>query len=72
MTAGQGALALGGNRPADGNGAVVARVTPVDAKLSLRVQRASEAELAAHAARLAGLDQASANGSVWRRAEHGD
>jgi DNA polymerase-3 subunit epsilon len=72
MTAGQGALALGGEQPVGDSADASARVATVDAHLRLRVQRASTAEVAAHAERLAALDHACANGSVWKRTQSGD
>lgn len=69
MTAGQGALVLGGEQLVGDGAEASARAATVDAHLRLRVQRASAAEAAAHAERLAALDKASANGSVWQRVE---
>jgi DNA polymerase-3 subunit epsilon len=69
MTAGQGALSLGGNEVA----ATRAQSTNGGVRTDLprpRVQRASDAEIAAHEARLAALDKACASGSVWRREQH--
>lgn len=69
MTAGQGALALGGDQPG---------VRPIAAALEARVRglvvrprvlRATSDETAAHASRLDALDRASDGGSMWRRSE---
>lgn len=70
MTAGQGALALGGERPEAGPAA--ARVAMLDASVRPRVQRATEAENAAHAARLGALDKACAGGNLWQRVQSAD
>ncbi|TAM98094.1 MAG: DNA polymerase III subunit epsilon [Rhodanobacteraceae bacterium] len=70
MTAGQGALALGGDRPEAGP--AVARVATLDAGVRPRVRRATEAETAAHAARLAALDKACAEGNLWQRVQSAD
>jgi DNA polymerase-3 subunit epsilon len=74
MTAGQGALALGGEPPVGDSAKASARVgvAAVDTHLRVRVQRASTAEAAAHAERLAALDHACANGSIWKRTQSGD
>lgn len=66
MTAGQGALALG----LDGAGvqAEAIRVAAWDASVRPRVLRATEADTAAHAARLAAIDKAS-RGSLWKRGD---
>ncbi len=69
MTAGQGALALGGNEPS--GVASSARVTDLEVTARPRVQRADAAESAAHAARLARLDKACGGESLWRRAAGG-
>lgn len=69
MTAGQGALVLGGEEPASGVAAAHAASLAITTRP--RVQRASEAEVAAHQARLAGLDKAS-GGSLWRQREGAD
>lgn len=72
MTAGQGALALGSAEPS----ASGRRETPGPAHAGIavrpRVQRASEAEVAAHEARLAGLDKACGGESLWRRHAGGE
>lgn len=65
MTAGQGALALGSEEV--GGPAAHARVAVLDASIRPQVRRASAAETAAHAARLAQLDKACATGSLWQR-----
>ena len=70
MTAGQGALSLGGDRADERSDS--ARLTPFEVTVRPRVRRASAGEIAAHAARLAGLDKACADGSVWKRAEAAD
>ena len=64
MTAGQGALALG----LDGAGvqAEAIRVAAWDASVRPRVLRATEADTAAHAARLVAIDKVS-GGSLWKR-----
>lgn len=64
MTAGQGALALG-ELGSHGGAASVGWVA-LDATIRPRVHRASEAETAAHEARLAAIDKAS-GGSLWSR-----
>jgi len=66
MTTGQGALALG----LEGAGvqAEGVRIAVWDASIRPRVLRATEADTAAHAARLAAIDKVSA-GSLWERAE---
>jgi DNA polymerase-3 subunit epsilon len=66
MTAGQGALALG----LDGTGVQTEAVTVAawDASVRPRVLHASEADNAAHGARLAAIDKVSA-GSLWKREE---
>ncbi|HVX03702.1 MAG TPA: DNA polymerase III subunit epsilon [Rhodanobacteraceae bacterium] len=66
MTAGQGALALG--LEAAGVQAEGVRIAEWDASIRPRVLHATEADMAAHAARLAAIDQASA-GSLWKREE---
>jgi DNA polymerase-3 subunit epsilon len=66
MTAGQGALALGlGSATVQTEGV---RVAEWDASIRPRVLRATEADNAAHAARLAAIDKAS-TGSLWKREE---
>lgn len=67
MTAGQGALALGGDGPSTTAG-VPAHTANAAITVRPRVQRASAAEVVAHEARLAGLDKAS-GGSLWRQRE---
>ncbi|MBU6476657.1 MAG: DNA polymerase III subunit epsilon [Xanthomonadaceae bacterium] len=69
MTAGQGALALG--LDATGVQAEAVRVAAWDASVRPRVLRATDADTAAHAARLAAIDKAS-GGSVWQREETAD
>lgn len=66
MTAGQGALALGGDAPAAARAATHATTAAITARP--RVQRATAAETATHEARLAALDKAS-GGSLWRKYE---
>ncbi len=70
MTAGQGALSLGGD--AEGERFDSPRATAFEVTVRPHVRRASETELAAHAERLAGLDKACADGSMWKRAQAGD
>ena len=66
MTAGQGALALG----LDGVGVQAEAIRVVwDATIRPRVLRASEADTAAHAVRLAAIGKASGVGSLWQHAE---
>ncbi|MGH8124700.1 MAG: DNA polymerase III subunit epsilon [Rhodanobacteraceae bacterium] len=69
MTAGQGALALGGDL--HGTGPVVAALGATMRGLAVRprVLRATLDETAAHASRLDALDKASTAGSLWRRVE---
>ena len=69
MTAGQGALALGGDEST--SAVAAAQAAHVVITVRPRVQRASEVEVAAHQARLAGLDRAS-GGSLWRKREGAD
>ena len=66
MTAGQGALALGLESATVQIEGV--QIAEWDASIRPRVLRASEAEIAAHAARLAAIDKISA-GSLWKREE---
>lgn len=66
MTAGQGALVLGLDDAGVQAGAV--RIATWDASVRPRVLRATEADSAAHAARLAAIDEVSA-GSLWNREE---
>ncbi|WIG55773.1 MAG: DNA polymerase III epsilon subunit [Rhodanobacteraceae bacterium] len=66
MTAGQGALALGLESATVQIEGV--RIAEWDASIRPRVLRATEAETAAHAARLAAIDKMSA-GSLWKREE---
>lgn len=66
MTAGQGALVLGLDDAGVQAGAV--RIATWDASVRPRVLRATEADSAAHAARLAAIDGVSA-GSLWKREE---
>jgi DNA polymerase-3 subunit epsilon len=67
MTAGQGALSLGGDGTDERHGPTP--VATLEVTIRPRVRRATNAEAAAHAARLAGLDKTCAEGSLWRRAE---
>lgn len=67
MTAGQGALALGGEGSQAGS--ATTRVATLDASIRPRVRRATETENAAHAARLAALDKACADGNLWQRVQ---
>lgn len=69
MTAGQGALALGG----DESGSAVAATQAAHVVITVRprVQRATEAEITAHQARLVSLDKAG-GGSLWRKHEGAD
>jgi len=66
MTMGQGALALG--LETAGVQAEGVRIAVWDASIRPRVLRATEADTAAHAARLAAIDKVSA-GSLWEREE---
>lgn len=66
MTAGQGALVLGLDDAGVQAGAI--RIATWDASVRPRVLRATEADSAAHAARLAAIDGVSA-GSLWKRGE---
>lgn len=71
MTAGQGALVLGGDAPP--TVAVAGRDgAPAAAGVHPRVQRANAAEVAAHAAKLAVLDKACGGQNLWARAENAD
>ncbi|HEX5961024.1 MAG TPA: DNA polymerase III subunit epsilon [Rhodanobacteraceae bacterium] len=70
MTAGQGALALGGGTQGEAHAATP--MAPFTANIRLRVQRAGAAEAAAHAARLEALDKACAQGSMWKRVQGDD
>jgi DNA polymerase-3 subunit epsilon len=65
MTAGQGALALGGDDAPEV--ASAARAAQPAITTRPRVLRANEDESAAHAARLAGLDEACGGESLWRK-----
>lgn len=67
MTAGQGALALGGDEPSAAATVAAHAVTAVITTRP-RVQRANAAEVAAHQARVAVLDKAH-GGSLWRQHE---
>jgi DNA polymerase-3 subunit epsilon len=69
MTAGQAALALGAISQHAEAGAAQ-RIAVGQLLVRPRVLRASEAEMAAHVARLDTLDKASGEGSLWRRLEH--
>jgi DNA polymerase-3 subunit epsilon len=71
MTAGQAALALGAISQHAEAGAAQ-RIAVGQLLVRPRVLRASEAEMAAHAARLDTLDKASGEGSLWRRLEPED
>lgn len=64
MTAGQGALALGGDESSAA--ASQARVVDIGIAQRPRVQRANAAELAAHANRLLGLGKACGGDSLWQ------
>lgn len=66
MTAGQGALVLGLDDASVQAGAV--RIAAWDVSVRPRVLRATEADTAAHAARLAAIDKVS-EGSLWKRDE---
>ncbi len=66
MTAGQGALSLAA-APVSGPAVPAPGSMPATGLPRPRVRRASDAEQAAHAARLAGIDRASRDGSLWRR-----
>jgi DNA polymerase-3 subunit epsilon len=66
MTTGQGALALG--LETAGVQAEGVRIAVWDTSIRPRVLRATEADTAAHAARLAAIDKVSA-GSLWEREE---
>lgn len=69
MTAGQGALALGGDPPAaNARAAAVAAATEHAPAARPRVVHATAAEIAAHAARLDALDEACGQ-SLWRRVD---
>ena len=68
MTAGQAALALGVvNATAEAGAAQRIAIGALRARP--RVVHASAAEAAAHTARLDSLDEASGEGSLWRRLE---
>jgi DNA polymerase-3 subunit epsilon len=67
MTAGQGALALGLESATVQTTGV--RIAEWDASIRPRVLRASEADNAAHAARLAAIGKASGQDSLWQRVE---
>jgi len=66
MTAGQGALALGGEAPSTRAAAVAAGIAGLALATRPRVLRATAEETVAHDARLDALDKAS-GGSLWRR-----
>ena len=69
MTGGQGALSLGEETDAGGQ-AMPESTARIDRKgLSLKVVRASAEEDSAHAAQLDLIDEGSAEGAVWRRAQ---
>ncbi|MBA1147142.1 DNA polymerase III subunit epsilon [Ectothiorhodospiraceae bacterium WFHF3C12] len=70
MTGGQAALSLG-ETGEDGDGLVRSTVRAVEAKQPLRVLRASDEEMAAHEAFLNRLDEAGADGCLWRRLPDG-
>ncbi len=67
MTAGQGALALGGDQSPGTASATHAANVAITTRP--RVLHASAAETTAHAARLAGLDKACGGESLWRNQE---
>jgi DNA polymerase-3 subunit epsilon len=69
MTGGQASLSLGGEGEGGGEAAASAirRLDPNRPRL--RVIRASEAELTAHAERLEAIDKASGGGCVWKGLE---
>ncbi|MGH8215092.1 MAG: DNA polymerase III subunit epsilon [Rhodanobacteraceae bacterium] len=69
MTAGQAALVLDSGPSGAAAGAVVAGMAIGKLATRPRVLRASALEAAAHAARLDALDEASGDGSLWRRVE---
>jgi DNA polymerase-3 subunit epsilon len=71
MTAGQGALALGGERPAARPGTPAHAANP-GVTVRPRVQHATAVEAAAHTARMAALDQACAAGNLWQRTTQSD
>lgn len=68
MTAGQAALALDTGQEPSATG-LAPEIVSVHLQVRPRVLRASADERAAHAARLAALDKASGEGSLWRRLE---
>ncbi|MFE8031951.1 DNA polymerase III subunit epsilon [Thiohalocapsa marina] len=71
MTGGQVSLQLGaGEQAAFGREAIPLRRLSAQ-RPPLRVVRASDAELAAHAARLDAIDKASGGACVWRAAQEG-
>ncbi len=70
MTAGQAALSLGGELAEKRPGTITSPAFEVTVRP--RVRRANDAEAAAHARRLAGLDKTCADGSLWRRVEAAD
>lgn len=67
MTAGQGALSLGDDTPAERGMHPIPDVGASNAPRP-RVLRASASDGAAHAARLAAIDKASADGCLWLKA----
>ena len=69
MTAGQTALALGGDAAGAKRGATVPDLAIDHLAVRPRLLCATAVETAAHAARLDGLDKASGHDSLWRRAE---
>lgn len=71
MTAGQGALSLGLRGSAPAAASALPRGAVAGPPVRPRVQHASDAELAAHAARLAALDAACSGGSMWTHVEAG-
>lgn len=71
MTAGQVALSLGMDDDARSQAESTARSGAADLSVRPAVRRASEAERAAHAARLAALDRSCASGNLWARVEAG-
>jgi DNA polymerase-3 subunit epsilon len=71
MTGGQGALALEEARDESGAGAKTAGVRVLVPSGALKVIRASDAELAAHAAMLAAIDRESGGRCLWRQLDVG-
>ncbi|MGH8113617.1 MAG: DNA polymerase III subunit epsilon [Rhodanobacteraceae bacterium] len=69
MTAGQTALALGGDAPGTQRSTTMRDLAIDQLAARPRVLRATVVETAAHAVRLDELDKTSASGSLWRREE---